>query len=133
MAIVAFITSLLPFVKWGKIVIIALGAILIMLIPTILPQFLEIQTDRIIARGTNSLNKAYNRSFKKCVFIFEDINDVYVEANKIFWICLKNGDNVSIPLNGHINKKEIIGLIYEVRAQLKDYEQQYVTNDTNKK
>lgn len=108
---------------WKKIIFIVIGTLLIAFVPIVILQFFQVKSDRIIARGTNSLNKAYNRSIKKCVFMLDTLTDIYVEADKIIWLCLKDGTNVSISLGGFFKKREIVGLIYEVRAQIKGYTQ----------
>ena len=89
--------------------------------------YIEIQEDRVIVRqGVFSRNRAYESSFKKRVFMFDDIKDIEVEGEKVLRIYLKDGYNVGISIMGCIRKNEIIGLIYEVRAQIKGYEQQYI-------
>ncbi len=54
------------------------------------------------------------------------ILDICVEQRKIVWITLKDDTSISIPIQGRFRRNEIIGLIYEVRAQIKGYEQQYI-------
>ena len=91
--------------------------------------YFEVQADRIIVRqGVACLNKAYESSLKKRVFLAEEISDIYVEGKKIVWIKLEDGNFLSFSLDGCFRKNEIIGLIYEFRAQIKGYEQQYVNN-----
>lgn len=133
LAICTFLISFLIGERWVKIILIVCSAVLMFCAPIGVIQYIEIQSDRIITRGSNSLNKAYNRSFTKCVFMFNDILDISVAAEKAIWIQLKDGSNVTVALGGFFKKKEITALIYEVRAQIKGYEQQYVTNDTTTK
>ena len=80
----------------------------------------------IVNQGVCSLNKAYESSFKQRIFLFEDIKDITVEQKKIVWIKLKDGNTVSFTIISCFHRDEIIGLIYEVRAQIKGYEQQYI-------
>ena len=109
--------------------IILVGSGLIVLVAIFLfPMYFEVQMDRIIVRqGVWSSNKSYESSgYKKRVFMFDDIKDIEVEGKKVLRIDLKDGNNVGISIMGCIRKNEIIGLIYEVRAQIKGYEQQYI-------
>ncbi len=109
--------------------IILVGSGLIVLVAIFLfPMYFEVQMDRIIVRqGVWSSNKSYESSgYKKRVFMFDDIKDIEVEGKKVLRIYLKDGNNVGISIMGCIRKNEIIGLIYEVRAQIKGYEQQYI-------
>ena len=109
--------------------IILVGSGLIVLVAIFLfPMYFEVQMDRIIVRqGVWSSNKSYESSgYKKRVFMFDDIKDIEVEGKKVLRIYLKDGNNVGISIMGYKRKNEIIGLIYEVRAQIKGYEQQYI-------
>ena len=118
---------LLPLETWERILLIACLTITVIIsIPCSL-LYIEVQSDRIVTRlGVGSLNKAYQSSFKKRVFMFDDMIDICVEGRKILRICLKDGSNVGISIDGFFKKNEIIGLIYEVRAQIKGYKQNYV-------
>ena len=126
--IMVFVTAsyVLTSELWEKIFIIGFDTILIISVLLMLSIFLEVESDRIVVRGVASINKAYDSTFRKQIFMFDDIKDIEVEGHKILRIYLKNGYNVGISLTGYFRKNEIIGLIYEVRAQIKGYEQQYI-------
>ena len=124
------ITLVLAIIKQDKVVVIfsIVGSIVIVSVLILcLTRYFEIQEDRIIVnQGVCSLNKAYESSFKQRIFLFEDIKDITVEQKKIVWIKLKDGNTVSFTIISCFHRDEIIGLIYEVRAQIKGYEQQYI-------
>ncbi len=128
--LVMLITLVLAIIKQDKVVVIfsIVGSIVIVSVLILcLTRYFEIQEDRIIVnQGVCSLNKAYESSFKQRIFLFEDIKDITVEQKKIVWIKLKDGNTVSFTIISCFHRDEIIGLIYEVRAQIKGYEQQYI-------
>ncbi len=125
--ILSFICLIWASERWEKIFLIV-DAVLFSIIDLLMFfLYIEIQEDRVIVRqGVFSRNRAYESSFKKRVFMFDDIKDIEVEGEKVLRIYLKDGYNVGISIMGCIRKNEIIGLIYEVRAQIKGYEQQYI-------
>ncbi len=125
--ILSFICLIWASERWEKIFLIV-DAVLFSIIDLLMFfLYIEIQEDRVIVRqGVFSRNRAYESSFKKRVFMFDDIKDIEVEGKKVLRIYLKDGNNVGISIMGCIRKNEIIGLIYEVRAQIKGYEQQYI-------
>lgn len=125
--ILSFICLIWASERWEKIFLIV-DAVLFSIIDLLMFfLYIEIQEDRVIVRqGVFSRNRAYESSFKKRVFMFDDIKDIEVEGEKVLRIYLKDGNNVGISIMGCIRKNEIIGLIYEVRAQIKGYEQQYI-------
>jgi len=128
--LVMLITLVLAIIKQDKVVVIfsIVGSIVIVSVLILcLTRYFEIQEDRIIVnQGVCSLNKAYESSFKQRIFLFEDIKDITVEQKKIVWIELKDGNTISFTIISCFHRDEIIGLIYEVRAQIKGYEQQYI-------
>lgn len=119
---------LLPTSSLDRIIILVGIGFLVLVTIFLFPMYFEVQMDRIIVRqGVWSSNKSYESSgYKKRVFMFDDIKDIEVEGKKVLRIYLKDGNNVGISIMGCIRKNEIIGLIYEVRAQIKGYEQQYI-------
>ena len=125
MAILAFVVFFfVAHEMWEKVLLIASGIVLIIIGIIIFPLYLEVQSDRIVTRlGVFSQNKAYESSFKKRIFMFDELLDIYVENRKILRLQLQDGTFVSVSLGGFFNKNEIIGLVYEVRAQIKGYEQ----------
>lgn len=125
--IIAVVGTLLTQKKGERIFLIVAGTSLVVINIIISFLYFEIQSDRVVVRqGVFSRNRAYESNFKKRVFIFDDIKDIEVEGKKVLRIYLKDGNNVGISIMGCIRKNEIIGLIYEVRAQIKGYEQQYI-------
>ena len=128
--LVCLLSGLLLFDGFEKIFALSGSGICFLVLILYTTLYFEVQADRIIVRqGVFSRNKAYESSFRKRVFMFEDINDITVEGKKIVWVKLKDGNSVSFDINGCFCKNKIIGLIYEVRAQIKGYEQQYVNKN----
>ena len=125
--IIAVVGTLLTQKKGERIFLIVAGTSLVVINIIISFLYFEIQSDRVVVRqGVFSRNRAYESNFKKRVFMFDDIKDIEVEGKKVLRIYLKDGYDVGISIMGCIRKNEIIGLIYEVRAQIKGYEQQYI-------
>ena len=125
----------IPFLKERieKILLLVCDLVLIVVAIILFPLYLEVQSDRIITTlGVFSTVKKLESSFKKRVFMFDDISDICVEGRKILRIYFKDGNQVGISIDGSFRKREIISLVYEARAKIKGYEQQYVTNDTTK-
>ncbi len=126
LGIIEIVLGIILFSGFKRICCIIFGSITISSAILFFIQYFEIQNDRIIVRGANSLVKNYDSSFRKFVFMFDEIKDICVEQRKIVWITLKDDTSISIPIQGRLRRNEIIGLIYEVRAQIKGYEQQNI-------
>lgn len=119
-----FLLLFLATTREDKILLTVCGSGIFLVMLLILPLYVEIKDDRIVAScGIGSPNKKYRSSFKKRVFMLDDMSDISVEGGKLIWIHFKDGNSVSIPLVGILQKTKLTGLVYEVRAQVKGYKQ----------
>ena len=89
--ILSFICLIWASERWEKIFLIV-DAVLFSIIDLLMFfLYIEIQEDRVIVRqGVFSRNRAYESSFKKRVFMFDDIKDIEVEGEKVLRIYLKD-------------------------------------------
>ena len=90
-----------PFVESleEKIMLISCGSLFIIGVLLLLPLYLEIKDDRIITRlGVTSLNKEYRGSYKKHVFMFDDLRDLYIEDNKTVHLVFKGGESATFSI-----------------------------------
>lgn len=119
-AILDFILITLLKERSEKILVLVCGIILVAGIIMFFPLTLEVKDDRIITRiGIESLHKEYRGSFKKHVFMIDELRDIYVEKNKTVHMTFKGGKSATFSIMGFFNKSEIINLIYEVQDQIK--------------
>lgn len=115
-----------PFVESleEKIMLISCGSLFIIGVLLLLPLYLEIKDDRIITRlGVTSLNKEYRGSYKKHVFMFDDLRDLYIEDNKTVHLVFKGGESATFSISAFINKKQIMNVLYEARSQIRWFDQ----------
>jgi len=126
-ALLASVSIIFASEKWEHVFLISCTSVFILVDILLFPLYFTVQSDSIIVmQGVFSRNRAYESSFKKRVFIFEEIEDITVEGKMLVWIKLKDGNSITFSIQGCFRKNEIIGLIYEARAQIKGYEQQYI-------
>lgn len=123
-ALLAFVSSLLVESSAEKILSIVCGAVILLGVLLMLPLYVEIKDDRIVTRfGVTSLHKEYKGSFKKHVFLFDDLRDLYIEDNKTVHLVFKGGESATFSISAFINKKQIIDVLYEARTQIRWFDQ----------
>ena len=124
-SVFSLVASFLVSTLEEKILLIVCGSGVAVGILVLFPLYLEVQDDRIVTRlGVTSLNKKYRGSFKKHVFLFDDLRDLYMEEDKkTVHLTFKGGESATFSIAAFVKKEEIIELLYEARAQIRWFDQ----------
>ncbi len=96
------------------------GPIAIVIATLIAPMYFEVQEDRIVVfQAVFSTSRMYRSSFKKRIFMFDEITDIYLyENNTEIVICFNDGNRVWFAVERLFIKKQIEELINGIKNQI---------------
>ena len=113
-----------------RITMILCLAILVVFTPLCFTYKFEIKNDRVLIRhALSSFNKQYRSSFKTRTIFINEMRTIYIDdisINKFkvndirVRIVLTNGTEISFPISGYFNHREIRALIADVQKQINE-------------
>ena len=118
--IVAILLGILVFNGFGQVFMLIVGPIAIVIATLIAPMYFELQEDRIVVfQAVFSTSRMHRSSFKKRIFMFDEITDIYLyENNTEIVICFNDGNRVWFAVERLFIKKQIEELINGIKNQI---------------
>ena len=88
--IVAILLGILVFNGFGQVFMLIVGPIAIVIATLIAPMYFEVQEDRIVVfQAVFSTSRMYRSSFKKRIFMFDEITDIYFNDGNRVWFAVE--------------------------------------------
>ncbi len=119
-SIIAIIMSCLTiFQKVERIFCLISGILVFCAWLIVAPFYFEIKENKIVVfQGIMSSNKELRSSYKRKEYLFEEMNDIYVNNKEHIFIRLKDGNVIRFSIMGCLRKNEILDVIQKIRAKI---------------